>query len=135
MLDSDVFVTDLREVFGFLKRRDDKESLRKYVEGNEAFRHLKEDAYDVIATYSGNQKLALRKENYQEKGEIDMCKALQEMEDEARAEGESKGIEDMNRLIRHLMKDGRTDDLLRSAQDAVLQKQLMEEYGIWLYRT
>lgn len=56
----DIFQTDLREVFGFFKRQGDKEKLQQYVEENEAFRHMKEDAFDVLCTYSESRELAIR---------------------------------------------------------------------------
>ncbi|MCM1244064.1 MAG: hypothetical protein NC293_00285 [Roseburia sp.] len=75
-----------------------------------------------------------------------MCLAIQEMiedgrmegrregREEGRQEGRSKGWQDgisaMNELIHCLIAEGRTEDLLRSSQDAVFQKKLMEEYGI-----
>ncbi|MCM1244063.1 MAG: hypothetical protein NC293_00280, partial [Roseburia sp.] len=135
---SDVFRTDLREVFGFLKCQDDKEALEQYVKENEAFRHLPEDAYDVVAVYSGSQELEIHKEEYEMEEGFDMCLAIQEMiEDgrmegrrEGRQEGREEGISAMNELIHCLVAEGRTEDLLRSSQDAVFQKKLMEEYGI-----
>lgn len=135
---SDMFVTDLREVFGFLKRQNNHEALKKYVLENEGFRHLKEDAYDVVAAYSNNRELEIKKKEYQTKGGFDMCLAMQKWAEEERTEGRSEGktegraegIQAMNTLICRLMEDGRTDELFRSSQDMGLQKKLMEEYGI-----
>ncbi|MCM1244658.1 MAG: hypothetical protein NC293_03330 [Roseburia sp.] len=104
---------------------------------------LPEDAYDVVAAYSGSQELEIHKEDCGtgEEG-FDMCLAIQEMiEDgslegmrEGREEGRSKGWRDgiraMNELIHCLVAEGRTEDLLLSSQDAAFQKKLMEEYGI-----
>ena len=47
--DTDLFQTDLREVFGFIGFSGDKEAERSYVFGHrESFEQLSEDAYDVI---------------------------------------------------------------------------------------
>lgn len=119
---SDIFQTDLREVFGFLKRRGNKEKLKQYVEENEAFCHMKEDAFDVLCTYSEGRKLVIRKENYRTRGGMDMCTAFREMIEE--------GCEMMNELNRKLVKDGRIEELIRSIQDAEYQKELLKEYGI-----
>lgn len=126
----DVFRTDLREVFGFLKRQGNKADLMRYVEKNEAFRHLQEDAFDVLSSYGGNVKLELNKEDYRTKGGMDMCTALRELEEDAREEGRAEGSYLMNELNRRLMQDDRTEDLFRSIQDSEYQKELMEEYGL-----
>lgn len=88
----DVFTTDLREVFGFLKRQDDWEELERYVKENEAFRHLEEDAFDVIAAYSDSRGLAVGKEDFKEKGAFDMCLALEQMEEQAVRRGRDEGL-------------------------------------------
>lgn len=130
----DVFRTDLREVFGFLKRQGNKADLMRYVEKNEVFRHLQEDAFDVLSSYGGNAKLEQNKEDYRTKGGMDMCTALRELEEDARREGREEGRtagrEEGNELNRRLIQDGRTEDLFRSIQDTEYQKKLMEEYGL-----
>ena len=126
----DIFQTDLREVFGFLKRQGNKEDLIRYVEENEAFRHLQEDAFRVLSCYGGNIKLELHKENYRTKEGIDMCTALRELEEDAKREGSRLMNDLMNELNRRLLQDGRTEDLFRSTQDTEYQRQLMDEYGL-----
>lgn len=87
-----MFTTDLREVFGFLRRQDDWPELERYVRENEAFRHLKEDAFDVIAACSDSRELAVRKEDFG-KGEVfDMCLALKQMEEQAARRGRVEGL-------------------------------------------
>lgn len=138
----DVFRTDLREVFGFLKRQGNKADLIRYVEENEAFRYLSEDAFDVLSSYGENIKLELGKEAYRTKEGLDMCTALRELEEDARREGRQEGRQEglatgvkkgsrlMNELNRRLVQDGRTEDLFRSIQDEEYQKRLMKEYGM-----
>lgn len=123
---SDIFQTDLREVFGFLKRQGNKEKLKRYVEENEGFRHLREDAYDVLSIYGGNENLSLRKEEYRTEGGIDMCTALRELVEDAKEEGRAE----MNELIIRLVEDGKTEEILAVAKDPCLQKKLIELYGI-----
>lgn len=125
----DVFRTDLREVFGFLRFREDKKQLRIYVEGNEAFGHLQEDAFDVLSAY-GAVDLELCKEEYRTKEGIDMCLALQQWKEEVRTEGKAEGIAAMNKLIYFMVKEGRTEELLRSSKNSDYQKKLMQECGI-----
>lgn len=139
---SDVFRTDLKEVFGFLKRQDDKEALKWYVEKNKVFRHLREDAYDVVSVYSRSRELEIHKEEYETEEGFDMCLAIQEMIEDGRMEGREEGKKEgksegwldgigaVNELIHCLMEEGRMDDLFRSSKDLAFQRRLMEEYGI-----
>lgn len=131
---SDIFQTDLREVFGFLKRQGDKEELRKYVEENEGFRHLKEDAFDVLCTYSEGKELAIKKEKYRTKEGMNMCTALRELKEEGREEGRAEGRvaerAAINELIYCLINEGRIEDLSRASRNSDYQNQLMLEYGI-----
>lgn len=60
------------------------------------------------------------------KGEMDMCLAIDEMVQE----GVEEGIGKINLLNAKLIADGRLEDVVRSAADQILQKNLMEEYGI-----
>ena len=44
------FKTDLREVFGFLRKAEDKKELLQYINENQkAFQELSSDAYDMIS--------------------------------------------------------------------------------------
>lgn len=123
---SDAFTTDLKEVFGFLMRQNDKEALRNYVNNHEEFTHLKQDAYDVIAFLSGTKGLVIKKQEAKTEGEMNMCLAIDEMVQE----GLEEGIGKINFLNEKLIADGRLEDVVRSATDRVFQKNLMEEYGI-----
>lgn len=130
----DIFRTDLQEVFGFLKRQGDKEELIRYVKGREGFQHLKEDAFDVLSAYSSSKKLGLRKEEHRTKEGMNMCTALDELEEEGREEGRLQGSimmnQAMNQLISNLITEGRIEDLSRASREPEYQKNLMEEYGI-----
>lgn len=83
--------TDARLVFGFLQRQDDREKLAEYIQKNaEEFDRLDSDAGDMI-TVLANIEEPMRKymeESKNERGEVKVCKALTEMREEARLEGE-----------------------------------------------
>lgn len=71
------FKTDLREVFGFIQQSDDKQQLQEYVKANkESFQALAEDAYDVIASVTGNIMLQEGKIEYQEGETMNLCKGM-----------------------------------------------------------
>lgn len=129
-----MFVTDLREVFGFLMRQKDKKKLRQYVNTNEYFRHMRKDAYNVIVALSGIEDLRIKVEDQQTEGGVDMCKAIDDLMKDAMEEGVEKGMgqgmERINRLNLQLVAEGRTQDMIRAAGDFVFQAKLMRKYGI-----
>lgn len=86
------FTTDLKFVFGFLQRDQSGEELQGYLEEHkDVFSHLPEDAFDLLAQYSGSwKKLETYKNNlYMKEGEVDMCKAI----DDLIAKGEKRGYD------------------------------------------
>ena len=89
--DTDKFKTDLREVFGFLVRQNDKHALQKYIESNVNFRCLKEDTYDMIMVLSNTKEMMVKKEKYGTEGGYNMCLAIREWGEEERAAGRQEG--------------------------------------------
>ncbi len=87
------FKSDLREVFGFIRRAGDKEAEREFTRENKAaFRAIEEDAYDVIAALTGSRELEQIKEQYRsEGGRINMCEAIRGMIEDGRVEGLAEG--------------------------------------------
>lgn len=147
---TEVFRTDLKQVFDFIRYSKNKEKLEGLVMGDAAYGEMDEDAFDMIAIYANAKELMNVKRNCRQKGKINMCQALKEMIEDGKKEGLEKGIEKgiekgmekglkkgikrgqnrINRLNLKLIQDGRTDDLLRSFQDMKLQKQLLKEYKL-----
>lgn len=90
------FTTDLKYVFGFLQRDQSGDALYQYVnEHKEAFSHLAEDAFDLIAQYSGSwQKLKVYKnDSYKKEGEFDMCKAIDDLMEKSEKRGYDSGYD------------------------------------------
>lgn len=127
---SEIFTTDLREVFGFLMRQTDKKALRQYVKNNKNFRCLREDAYEVIAVYSRSDELEIRKQEFCCEEGFNMCTAIKEMIEDGKVEGRIEGREQVSRLVYRLLEEGRTEELYRSLEDEECQLKLLEEYGI-----
>ena len=75
------FRTDIQYVFGLLQNTGSSRGLQQYVEAHrEQFENLEEDAYDVISMMSHSKELKLVKnDNRNEKGGINMCKAIQDL--------------------------------------------------------
>jgi len=94
----DMFHTELREVFMALNYRKDKEGMQKLMEENEAYRHLDRDSVRVLSVLLKQPQIWEERAKYMsmhdEQEEYDMCLALREMRDDARAEGRSEGLLD-----------------------------------------
>jgi len=66
----------------------------------------------------------------------DMCKALAEIEKDAIRKGHKQGVKEGHKegqkqglqLARQLLKDGRQEELARSAEDAAFMKKMLREY-------
>ena len=91
----DVFRTDLREVFGFIRRANDKNALLAFTqERRERFEHMEEDAFDVITTLTGLDRLAgIKAQCMDEGGRIDMCEGMRQLLEDSLNEGIEKGME------------------------------------------
>ena len=76
--------------------------------------------------------MKIEKENEKEK--VNVCKAIQGIEEKGRlaglAEGRSEGIQNEQKLTKSLLKDNRIDDLKRALEDPDFRQKLLEEYGI-----
>ncbi len=71
-----VFKTDVREVFGFIRRSSDKKAVEQYLKEREKqFENIDEDAYDLIAAMTDTKQLQQVKEKYRsEEGELTCAK-------------------------------------------------------------
>ena len=99
----DKFQSNLREVMLFIKYAKDKRKLQELTSEDSNFQSLELKAARVINSITG-LKLRL-KENERS---VDMCQAVQEMCDDARAEGESLGLQKHAVLTaQKMLKDGR----------------------------
>ena len=69
-----------------------------------------------------------------EEEKVNVCKAIQGIEERGRAAGRSEGIqigaEHEQRLTKSLLKDNRIDDLKRALDAPAFRQKLLEEYGI-----
>ena len=78
--------TDLKNVCYYIKYSNDKERLREIVNREESFRSLRRDTVELLNEVT-NSKLEIS-----EKEEtVDMCKAIQDIRNEGRAEGKAEG--------------------------------------------
>ena len=92
-MDTNIFKTDLKQIFAFLQCAKDKEKLRVLVESDSAYQELEEDAYDMIAAYTKAEKFVAVKDKYKKKEKVNMCQALNELLEDSRLAGIEQGIE------------------------------------------
>lgn len=94
-LNEENFRTGIRELVGFLKRRESKEELRRYCEENESrMQDMDEDTFDTISVMINQPDFMEQKRRYRQEGEnINMCKAMKDWGEELRQEGMEQGIE------------------------------------------
>ena len=89
--DTGVFRTDVRKVFDFIRYADDKEKLRELTAGDPYYASMEEDAYEVAAVCTDAAGLLRVRDHHRKKGKIDMCRAIEEMVAEGKAEGIREG--------------------------------------------
>jgi hypothetical protein len=88
---TDVFQTDVKEVFDYIRYSKDKEKLGKLVTENEYFQHMDEDAFDLVSSYLDADSIEIEKEDYRVEGGLNMCTAIKEMIEDGRLEGRQEG--------------------------------------------
>ena len=87
-LDETLFETGLRELAGVMKRNDDKQKLKAYCDENrERLENLDIDTYNTICVMINQKNLQKLKKPNQEKGGVNMCKAIEDMIEDGRIEG------------------------------------------------
>ncbi len=110
---TEIFKTDVKQVFDFIRFSKDKKKLRELVTGDKAYETLAEEACDMVLAYAGEKEMFRIKEKYKKAGKVNMCQGLREWMEDERAGGEERFAS----LTESLIKGGRMDDLLRAATD------------------
>lgn len=79
---TDLFQTDLRQVFDLIRFSGNRERLRDLIEQEPAYGRLEEDAFDFVSSYVGLRELSKWKEAVQEGERFNMKTGFQMYEDE-----------------------------------------------------
>jgi len=88
-----MFRTDLKQIFDFIRYAKDKKRLKKLVQSDPAYQDMDEEAYDMVAAYTGAEELVSVKQNHESGGKVNMCLAIKEMLADERQEGIEQGLE------------------------------------------
>ena len=90
----DMFASELRQVFSFLKYSEDKEKLQKYIAENSAdFYNISDESVELMAVLTNSEKILDVDRFRNEEGGIDMCKALEDIRQEGIGIGIEQGLE------------------------------------------
>ncbi|MDO4273997.1 MAG: Rpn family recombination-promoting nuclease/putative transposase [Eubacteriales bacterium] len=134
--DVENFQKDLQLIFEMLKYKNKKNELVGYINGNkEFFQNIGVDTYNAIRVLLNSEKqLKDIPVGGQGKGEIDMCKALDDLYEDAVERGMEKGIEKgeerVIRLIQLLLENGRSNEVGRVVSDRDYMKKLCKEFNL-----
>ncbi len=122
--DYSIFKTDLQIIFGMLQYKEDKNALRSYMKDNEEyFSNMSYEAATATGTLLKNHTWfdrAVSKFSDKDKEVCDMCKAIDDMISDGRAEGKNEGI---------LIGTVKAFRSIGWANDDIVSK-LMEVYGV-----
>ena len=88
---TDVFETDLKQIFDFIRCSKDGAKLKELVNSDKAYQNMDEAAYDVIAAFTHAKELTSIKPVYKEGGKVDMCEGIRQLIAEGKDEGISIG--------------------------------------------
>ena len=95
--DFEKFHTSLREVLQTIKYSVDAQKLTEYIVQNERMHHLELSAANVINTVAG-----IGLEIKQDRGKVDMCKAIEDLKAESREEGRAETIGQTVTMLRNM---------------------------------
>ena len=142
-LDETLFQTGLRELIGFLKRRNDKEGLKDFMEQDkDRIRKMDEETLDAVSVMLNIPDSVTKQNEENNEEEHDLCKALKEwIEDERNAgkkegwaegerRGQQKGENRFASLTSALISANRLNDLQKAAKDEVFRNSLYQEYAL-----
>lgn len=101
--DTDVFQTDLKQVFDCIRYSEEPEKLYELVANDPAYREMDGDTYDLIAQYTKTNELMQVKRYETKEEKVDMCKTITELIERGRSEGKIEGkIEGILELLEEL---------------------------------
>lgn len=112
--DTQVFRTDVRYLFDFIRNAGDKAALKALVNNNSYYEEMDDDAYYLAASYANVENLLKVKDYHRKDGKINMRSAIQEMIDDGRAEGITQGKAEgasqaKTAIILNMIRSGMTD--------------------------
>lgn len=127
------FKTGLRQLFELLPYAGSIKKLRSFMEENrERYNNISEECCDLVANFLGVKALeVIRRQEYRnDGGGYNMCRALEELERDARAEGKEAGIGDMLLLTSRMVEAGEADKIPLMLNDPALLQEMLIKYEV-----
>ncbi|MBR5179198.1 MAG: Rpn family recombination-promoting nuclease/putative transposase [Lachnospiraceae bacterium] len=119
---------EVRDLVALFKRRNDKQSFKKYVDDHGDNVH--EDTIDVLSSLVSSPKLKkLIEDSKKGKGDVgNMCLAIDQLIEDGEKKGSTEATTVINNLNAQLISEKRYDDLERSTKDKAYQYKLVKKY-------
>ena len=92
--DTDVFRTDLKQIFDFIRFSRERDRLLTLIRSDPAYQEMDEAAYDMVSAYVNEEGLIEMKKYQGKDRKVNMCKALEDMRADSREEGRKEGREE-----------------------------------------
>lgn len=100
----DNFQTELKILFELYARRNDKKEFMQYLKSHEVCRQLDKETYQTLGVLTNSKRLMCGKYiETKERGEVNMCQAIEELIEDGRKEGNLSGRQGM---LYELVRDG-----------------------------
>ena len=116
------FSTSLREVLQYIKYSKDINKLEQIISNNQRM-IIDINAAHVIATLTDTPV------NISEEAEeVNMCQAIMEMIEKAKAEGRNEGVQLTQSMQAWLKDQGRIDDIMQTISDDAFRDMMISEY-------
>lgn len=110
MQNTEVFKTDVCQVFDFIRCSKDDESMRQLMTKDPEYGKMEEDAYNMAAAYTGSENLLAVKDDYIEGGRVNMCKAIDDLILKGKLEGRVEGELDKTKtIVKNMLRRGMAD--------------------------
>ena len=123
---TEVFQTDVKQVFDFIRCSNDKKRLLDLVENDVYYKEMDDDAFNIVTKYTNSKELVKAQDYSVEGGKNDVCKAIRDLMDDSRVEG----IEEAARNLLDVVSDDVIAEKLGLKLERVqqLRAQLEVEY-------
>jgi hypothetical protein len=120
---------DVKDVVNLYQKRNDKTAFKEYVDTQKIFDR---ESIEVVTEMVTSKELkAYIQTNKDNKGDdLDMCKAITDLIEDGRIEGNAEGENRLATLIKKLVLLGKNEDILRVSEDEAYREQLYIQYGI-----
>ena len=110
MRNTEVFKTDVRQVFDFIRCSKDDRSMRQLMAKDPEYGKMEEEAYNMAAAYTGSENLLAVKDDYIEGGRVNMCKAIDDLILKGKLEGRVEGELDKTKtIVKNMLQRGMAD--------------------------